>query len=182
MKGLVILADGFEDTEAIMTIDILRRAGFDITTATPNPDLHVTSSFSLHVVADEDIHQIQTKYYEFLVIPGGRAVSQVLTRLDVLENITRQFYDEKKLIGAICAAPSLLIQYGLLKNIEYTCFPGYENLIKAPLHRNVGVCITPQVITGKAMGYTQEFALALIQSLEGKPLADKVFHSMRGEK
>ena len=182
MKGLLILADGFEDTEAIMTLDILQRAGFEVKTAAICKDLHVTSSHALHVLADMFLDDVKVRQFQFLVIPGGRAVEAILRHQQAIERLTLGFHQEQKLIGAICAAPSLLIQYGLLKNIEHTCFPGFEDLEKAPLHRNQGVVITPHIITGKAMGYTQDFALAMVEALGGKPLRDKVYQSMRGEK
>ncbi|MFA6627015.1 MAG: DJ-1 family glyoxalase III [Bacilli bacterium] len=181
MKGLLILADGFEDTEAIMTMDILCRAGFDVKTAALTKDLHVTSTHALHVLADCYLEDVQVKQYQFLVIPGGRAIEVVLRHQSSVETITRAFYKEQKLIGAICAGPSLLIQYGLLRDLEYTCFPSFENLVKAPLYRNVGVVVTPTIITGKAMGYTQDFALAMVEALGGKPLKDKVYQSMCGQ-
>lgn len=182
MKGLVILADGFEDTEAIMTIDILKRAGCEVTTASPTGNLKVISSFNLQVSVEKNLYEIDVKDFQFLVIPGGRAVEAILKKSEIVRTTILAFAKAQKLLAAICAAPSLLINYGLLENTEYTCFPAYENLALAPLYRDKPLVVTKNVITAKAMAYTKEFALAIVKHLLGEKISQKVEKQIRGEK
>ena len=182
MKGLIILADGFEDTEAIMTMDILKRAKCIVKSASPNNDLKVTSSYNLSLFSDIHLNEVSEKDYDFLVIPGGRAVENVLKKNDLVKQLILSFARSKKLIAAICAAPSLLINYGLLENTEYTCFPTYENLALATLYRNQDVVVTKNIITAKAMAYTAEFALAIVEKVCSKEVAKQVLLTIRGEK
>ncbi|MDO8024131.1 DJ-1/PfpI family protein [Candidatus Phytoplasma fabacearum] len=133
MKGLLILQNGFEDCEALATRALLKNNGFDITTITFNNSLDVVSASNLMVKADLSQNVISHEY-DFLIIPGGPYVKNVIEKEhDLLLNILsliNNFANDNKFIGAICAAPAFLGKLNLLKNHSFTCFPGYESYIK----------------------------------------------------
>jgi 4-methyl-5(b-hydroxyethyl)-thiazole monophosphate biosynthesis len=181
MKGLIILANGFEDTEAITTIDVLKRSGIEMTTATPNEDLVVTTQYQHQLLAQVSLNELNSQDYDFLVIPGGGAVSKVLSKLKILPSIIKEFVQAKKLVAAICAAPSLLGKNGFLKGLDYTCFPGYESDTYGGRLLSQGVVVTDKIITAKSMYYTIEFALAIIEKLQGETQKQKVLKSLKGE-
>ncbi|TVY12311.1 DJ-1/PfpI family protein [Candidatus Phytoplasma pini] len=134
MKGLLFLYNGFEDCEAIVTRAMLKKFGFDVITFTPNFSLKVFSSSRLELKADFLIDKMNLDEYDFLIIPGGPYVKQMLEKSDLdlkkILNIIQYFSDKKKIVGAICAAPSFLGKLNLLKKHSFVCYPGYENYIE----------------------------------------------------
>ena len=183
-KGLIILANGFEDVEALGTIDILRRSGIQIDTYGLY-DYEVLTQ-SGHTIKVEnllkDLKQEKRNTYDFLVIPGGKAVFNVLEKDKLVNNIIDYFYLEQKLICAICAAPMILANLGYFKDQTYTVFP---NCIatKVPgknTKRGVEVSSDETFITARSMYYTTDFALAIISTLQGAEQAKKVKHQIMG--
>src|SRR5690554_4651342 len=114
MKGIVILANGFEDTEAIATIDVLKRSKLEITTVSFD-SLAVTSAYNIQVQADMLYKDLKLEEYDFLVIPGGRAVFNVLDKKEEVSELIKIFMEQEKLVAAICAAPMLVGKLGYLK-------------------------------------------------------------------
>lgn len=181
MKGLVILADGFEDTEAIATIDVLKRSKLDITTASFD-SLDVTSQYNLKVKADKLLKDIKEGDYDFLVIPGGRAVFNVLDKKPELSELIGRFVESGRLVAAICAGPSQIGKLGYLKGKKYTCFPSCEQGIDGILQQNKGVIRDGNIITAKAMAYSFDFALEIVEYLQGKEQREAVYKNIRGER
>lgn len=179
MKGIILLASGFEDTEAITTIDILRRAGIEVDMCACNNEEVITTQSGLLVKPELLIKDVVLDNYDFLVIPGGKAVFKTLINLDVVDSVIKKFNDEKKLIACICAAPMLLGKNKLLKDKKYTCFPSCEEGIDGIYTKN-GVEITGNLITGKSMAYTIDFALEIVEYLLGKDIKEKVYKSIFG--
>ncbi|NLD26523.1 MAG: DJ-1/PfpI family protein [Acholeplasmataceae bacterium] len=182
MKGLVILGNGFEDTEAIATIDVLKRSRLEIVTAAFD-SLEVVSKYNLKVQADMLIKDVRSKDYDFLVIPGGRAVFSVLDKKEEVTNLIREFHKANKLVASICAGPSQVGKLGLFKNHQYTCFPGCEGgITEGKYCPEKGVIVDGNFITAKAMAYALDFALAIVEYLQGKKereLVEKSIHGMR---
>ena len=180
MKGLILLASGFEDTEAIATIDILRRAKINIDLCSVNNEEEILTQNKMVIKPDTNsllfekmvikpelfIKNINYKEYDFLVIPGGKAVSKTLINLSDVNEMIHYFNNEHKLIAAICAAPMLLGKAGILKGRKYTCFPGCEKGIEG-VYTKKGVVVTGNIITGKSMAYTIDFALQIVKYLLG---------------
>lgn len=182
MKGLIIFGNGFEDTEAIATIDVLRRAGLDLDYVSMSDELDVKTQTGLTVKANIKIVDAKLDDYEFLVIPGGRAVRDVLDKSTTLSEIILDFADHDKLIAAICAGPSQVGKLGLYEGRDYTCFPSTEQSIIAGNHLpNEGVVVSGNFITAKAMGYSIDFGLAIVEYLLGKDKREKVRKSAYGE-
>ena len=179
-KGLMLLADGFEDTEALATFDVLERGGLVVITATPNHNLLVTTARNHIVKAAINFKDIYPEDYDFLVIPGGPGISGLDKNKKVDELIT-DFVGKNKLVAAICAAPSLVGKLGFYQGHNYTCFPGFEEKITAGNHKDEAVVVSGNFITAKAMYYSLEFGLAIVQKLLGKGIKEKTFKNMKGE-
>ncbi|MGD9604743.1 MAG: DJ-1 family glyoxalase III [Bacilli bacterium] len=182
MKGLIVLADGFEDVEAVATIDVLRRSKIEIHIATINKNLLVESSNHLMVKAEKEWEKVIEKDYDFLVIPGGRAVFSVWDQFAPLSKLIDQFVLSKKLVAAICAGPALVGKLGHYQNHSYTCFPGSEKVIVGGHYLPKETVIRDgNFITAKAMAFTIDFSLAIIEYLQGKEQRERMNHSVRGE-
>lgn len=182
MKGLIILANGFEDTEAITTIDVLKRSGIEVITATPNDDLKVLTQYHHEMKANVILSDVSSNDFDFLVIPGGGAVYTVLHNIEYLPQLISEFINDNKVVAAICAAPSLLGKNGFLKGLDYTCFPGWSEDHYGNLMQDKGVVVTNNLITAKAMYYTIDFALEIIKKLQGEQQMNKILNSIKGEK
>ena len=181
MKGLIIIANGFEDTEALTTIDVLKRSGLEVVTATPNENLIVTTQYKHEIKAQVSLKNIMPNDYDFLILPGGGAVFNVLHKLEDLPKLINHFVSGNKLVAAICAAPSILGRNGLLKGIKYTCFPGCEDNSYQGEFLDKGV-VADKFITAKSMYYTIDFALEIIKRLQGEEQMIKVSKNIKGEK
>lgn len=179
MKGIVILANGFEDTEALATIDVLKRSKLEITTVSFD-SLIVNSQYNLEVKANLLFSDLKPEEYDFLVIPGGRAVFNVLDKKKELLSLIKSFIEKDKLVAAICAGPMLIGKLGYFKNRSFTSFPGTENHIIGN-YQNKGVVRDGNLITAKAMAYSFDFALEIIEFLQGKEQRAAVFKNIRGE-
>jgi 4-methyl-5(b-hydroxyethyl)-thiazole monophosphate biosynthesis len=183
MRGLFILGDGFEDTEAIATIDVLRRAKLEVTCASMEDNLEVKTQTGLTVKADMLISDVKVEDYNFLVIPGGRAVFNVLDKSTILSEIILDFADKDKLIASICAGPSQVGKLGLFAGKDYTCFPTTEaSITRGNLQQDRGVVVSDNYITAKAMGYSIDFGLAIVEYLLGKNVKENVRKAIYGER
>ena len=179
MKGIILLASGFEDTEAITTIDILKRAGLEIDLCAVNNEKEITTQYNLKIKPELLIKKVDYTKYDFLVIPGGKAVFNTLSKLDIINDIIKHFNDSGKLIAAICAAPMLLGRNGMFKEKPFTCFPSCEVGIEG-IYTGEGVTCKDNYITGKSMAYTIEFALKVVEYLKGKEESEKVRKAVFG--
>ena len=115
MKGLMILANGFEDVEALATLDVLRRSKLNVTLVSVNNTLEVTTQSNIVVKAEKLFNELDINEFDFLIIPGGRAVFQVLDKMNEIDNLINHFANNNKLVCAICAAPHLVGKLGHLK-------------------------------------------------------------------
>lgn len=181
MRGLILLADGFEDTEALTTRDVLIRAGIEITTASITDYLQVQSSFGVEVLADSLLKLIfDINPYDFLVLPGGGRGTKNLESSELVKDYINLFKTRNKLICAICAAPSILGKMGLLKNVKYTCFAGFNEGIEGIFTGNE-VEHDGNFITARSMNYSIPFALEIIETILGKETKEKVIIGLQGK-
>lgn len=179
-KGLILLGEGFEDTEAIGVIDILRRAGMQIDTAGINSQKIKTQSGNTFF-ADFVLDSTDLKTYDFLILPGGKAVFRVLEKEKAVDDAITYFHDAGKHIFAICAAPRLLAKKGYFKNQTFTIFPGCLNEPCLGKIVNKGVVAGNKIITAKAMYYVFEFALKIVEKLIDKKTALAVAKEIKGD-
>ncbi len=178
MKGIILLADHFEDVEALITIDILRRAKIDIELISIKNDLKLTTQSNVIIIADKLYTDIDINNYDFLIIPGGKAVFETHLNSEITKKVIEHFNNNNQLIATICAAPSILGKYGLLKNKEYVCFPSCEEGIDGILLQNEKVVVSNNLITSKAAGTTFLFAYEIVKYLRGEEVAKKVLNSV----
>ncbi|MDR0833225.1 MAG: DJ-1/PfpI family protein [Candidatus Symbiothrix sp.] len=174
MKVFLFLATGFEEIEAIGTVDILRRGGLDVTTVSITDELQVLGTHNIPVSADEMFENVDFSSGDLLVLPGGGSGSENLGSHDGLKNLLKQYAGAGKKIAAICAAPMVLGGLGLLQGKRATCYPGYEETLRGATIVDAGVVKDGNIITGKGPGYTFDFALALVAELQGQVKAGEV--------
>lgn len=180
MKGIIILADGFEDVEALATIDILRRSKIVIDTISLDNKIITTQSKN-KIVTDYSYSEININDYDFLIIPGGIAVYNVLDNNKIVDDIIETFYKKNKLICAICAAPMLLVKKGYLDNKKYTIFPSCFDKTQKGLYVDEGVIEEDQFITAKSMYYSIDFALTIVEKLQGKNQKERMLKQIQGK-
>jgi 4-methyl-5(b-hydroxyethyl)-thiazole monophosphate biosynthesis len=165
---LIPLADGVEEMEAVIVIDVLRRAHWSVTAASVGHDLAITASRGVRLVADclwRDIGSLDP--YDGIVIPGGAGGTQALcTRVDVLRAL-QAFNGNGKHIGAICAGPLVLQAAGLLDGRRFTCYPGVEKQIRNAVHCSGDVVRDGNLTTSRGPGTAFEFTLAMISAMSG---------------
>ena len=176
---LVFLANGFEETEAVAPIDILRRNGQNVITVGIGEEV-ITSSHGITVVPDvtEADMSLMTDI-DMIVLPGGMPGTLTLEKSRTVQDTIDYCAANGKFIGAICAAPSILGKKGLLKGKKATCFPGFEEFLEGADFTGEPVEKDGKIITARGAGVAVEFGLKLVEALSGKPASDKIRESMR---
>lgn len=179
MKALIVLSNGFEDVEALCTFDILKRSGIELTKVSLD-SLNVLSAYGNIVNADVLLKDIDYNDFDFLIIPGGKAVFEVLNKRKEIDDLIDDFYFKNKLIACICAAPLLLGKRGYFEGLEYTCFPGCDELIISGIKSDEAVVSNDKFITAKSMYYTIPFALEIVNRVLGYEKMEKVKRNIMG--
>ncbi|MBQ8293708.1 MAG: DJ-1/PfpI family protein [Bacilli bacterium] len=174
MKGMILLANGFEDMEMITALDLLRRANIEVYTFSIYNDKRILSQSRVYYESDELLKNADFSEYDFLIIPGGKAVFSELNNQEI-EAVVETFNKDKKLIASICAAPTILGKMGLLKNKNFTCFPSLENeVIEGIYQKQSTVELVDNYITSRSAGTAIDFALKIIEVLKGKEEALRI--------
>jgi len=177
-KTLVLLADGSEEMEAIITVDVLRRAGWPVTIAAAGDHRTITASRGVQIRADTCLHNIDASSYDLLVLPGGKGGTDSFCASEAVLQMLRHFDAEGKAIAAICAAALALDAAGILRNRQYTCYPGVETGIHNGHHCAVPVVQDENLTTSQGPGTTFSFCLALVEKFENKKAADELRRQM----
>ena len=189
MKGVYIfLANGFEETEAIAPLDILRRGGVDVKTVSIHRDKYVTGAHKVTVAADLTYGEFKanveldgTEADDVMTFPGGMPGTKNLAENAEIINFMRLHYAEGGSLAAICAAPGLVIsQLPSLKGIHFTCYDGFEDGPEARggIYEKVPAVADGNIITGRGPGCAVDFGLAILAHLKGEETADEVRKSM----
>ena len=170
----LFLADGFEEIEALQTLDLLRRANIDVLTVGVTGKV-ANGSHKIPVVCDIDCASLPyNSDFDMIILPGGMPGSTNLDKAECVEKYIKLALENDKLICAICAAPFILGKRGILKGKNATCFPGFENQLEGATVVDAGVVRDGNIITGRAMGSAHDFALTILEALQGKEAADKM--------
>ncbi len=169
---LVPLAQGCEELEAITIIDLLRRAGVDVTSAGLD-EKHVKASRGVVLVPDTDIDSALQKQYDMIVLPGGLPGADHLDADSRIRERLIQMADEGQYVAAICAAPKVLASTGILKDKKATCYPGVLDAIGVNSEATA-VVEDGNIITSRGPGTAMDFALTLIEKLVGKEKREEV--------
>jgi 4-methyl-5(b-hydroxyethyl)-thiazole monophosphate biosynthesis len=171
MKILVPLAEGFEEIEAVTIIDTLRRGGIETVTASLHTPV-VTGAHSIPVTAD--IILADDEKWGGIVLPGGMPGSANLKKDPRVIKLIQKIYESGGIAAAICAAPIVLAEAGILEGRNYTCYPGYEDEIKTGKFTSEPVTTDGKIITGRGAACAIPFTLRIVEILKGKETADKV--------
>lgn len=164
---IVFLADGFEEVEALTVVDLLRRAGICVTTASVMEDREVKGAHDIPVKADAMAQDVDYNRADLVVLPGGGHGTENLGKSQIVKEQCLAFADGKQ-VAAICAAPTVLAGLGLLENRKATCYPGMEGGMHGALMQNQPVVADGNITTGRAPGAAIPFALELIRQLRGE--------------
>jgi 4-methyl-5(b-hydroxyethyl)-thiazole monophosphate biosynthesis len=170
----LLLADGFEEIEAIAVIDVLRRADINIKTYSLNQKM-VRGSHGIAVEADESIEVADKENFTMVVLPGGPGVERLKEDPRVGHLLAKQI-GPNKYVAAICAAPTVLANYGMLKGRSVTGYPGTERKLRdAEANFTEGkVVIDEHLITSRGPGTAIDFALEIVTALRGAAMSEKV--------
>ena len=173
MKVAIVLANGFEEIEAVSLIDILRRADIDAVSVGLDKKC-VCGTHGVEMIADEILDDIKVSGFDMIVLPGGLPGAENLAKSEKLGKILRDFDVNNTKIGAICAAPWALATAGVLKS-SYTCYPGFENQIAHPGYTNSANVVKDQnIMTSKGPATAMEFALQIVRELKGEQVYSKL--------
>ena len=167
----IFLIDGFEETEALTTVDILRRGGVVVTTASLTGRQEVISKNKIPVRADAMFETVKDEKFDMLILPGG---TLNIKDHEGLQELVKKYHAEGKLIAAICAAPAALGKAGILAGKTAVCYPGLEkHLTGARIGTHI-VETDGNITTAKGPAVTPFFALKLLEILEGKAMSEEV--------
>jgi 4-methyl-5(b-hydroxyethyl)-thiazole monophosphate biosynthesis len=174
-RVLVPLAQGCEELEAVTIIDLLVRAGIEVTTAGLN-EQPVIASRGTRIIPDTTLDQVMDQSFDMIVLPGGQPGASNLRDDSRVQQLLKCHAAEDKYVAAICAAPSALAAAGLLDRKTATAFPGTLEAIKNPAIKISAkdVEIDGKIITSRGPGTAMDFALTLIELLAGKAQREKV--------
>ena len=170
---IVFLADGFEECEGLLVVDLLRRAGVQVVTASVTGRREVVSSHQVALLADALAEEADFAAGDLLVLPGGMPGTAHLGESELVRAQCLAFAREKYL-AAICAAPSILADLGLLEGKPAACHPSVEGKMAGAVLTGRGVEKAGNIITGRGLGTAIPFALELIRTLAGGETADRV--------
>lgn len=170
---LVPIADGSEEIEAVCIIDVLRRAGAEVTVASVDK-LHVTASRGVKLVADKLISQCMNEVYDVIALPGGMPGAEHLRDSRELETILRKQSEQNRLLAAICASPAVVFaHHRLLRQRRATCHPNFVDQLPNKEAAESRVVVDGNFVTSRGPGTALEFALKLVELLFGKQKAEE---------
>jgi 4-methyl-5(b-hydroxyethyl)-thiazole monophosphate biosynthesis len=174
MNVFVFLAEGFEEIEAIVPIDIFRRAAIDVTTVSISASKEVRGAHGVTVLADKLFSETNFTENDLLFLPGGMPGTNNLDAHEGLKALLQKQIGENKPVAAICAAPLILGKLNLLNGLEAICYPGYEENLHGAILSKEKIVKSGIISTAKGAGVALQFALKIVEDLKGKPLADKI--------
>ncbi len=174
-KVMVPFAEGFEELEALTIVDVLRRAGITVDMVGIVGTM-VTGGHGIRVTMDKKLLQVHAEDYNCIILPGGNPGYINLGRSSTLLELLKKMNGQGKLIGAICAAPSVLAKAGVLEGKRATIYPGMEKEIPYP--RGEKVVVDGNIITSQGPGTAMEFALKIVETLMGKEMTYSMKRSL----
>lgn len=177
-KVYVFLADGFEEIEGLTAVDVLRRAGADTVTVSVMGRKEITGSHGIQVMADCLFEDTDFSEAALLVLPGGMPGTLNLKAHSGLAELLEQFDRKEKYIAAICAAPTILSDLGMLAGRRACAYPSFEENLNCKEVVREPVTTDGHIITGRGMGAAIPFALKLTEFLFGREKADEIAESI----
>jgi len=176
-KIAVLLADGFEEIEAISVIDILRRAEQNVIIVGVTGSI-VTSARGVKIIADELIANIKPSDLDMVILPGGKGGADNLNESQQVTNLIIQLNEEGKYIGAICAAPFVLAEKGLLTGKDATSYPSFKEKLSMANYKEDRTVVYENIITSKGPATAADFAFELLEKLTDKEKIEEIKKGM----
>ena len=173
-QAFLFLANGFEESEAIVPADILRRGGVELTVVSVTGKREVAGANKITVAADKLFNECDFGMADMLILPGGMPGAKNLNEHDALKKLLTQFAARGGWVAAICAAPIVLGGLGLLKGRKATCYPGFEGQLAGATYTAQPTEIDGKIITGRGPGYAYDFGFVLLAALMGEDVAKAV--------
>ena len=170
----ILVADGFETIECLTILDVLRRGGVRASLVSVMATREAVSAQQVNIVCDYTLDEVDMSEYDYIVLPGGMPGTTNLRRDQRVCDLVSEFASTKH-VAAICAAPSILGELGLLIGRKATCFPGFESSFPAGTFAGPKtVVVDGNIITASALGPALPFALAVLEDIAGKKAVEKV--------
>ena len=177
-KIAIFMADGCEEIEGLTVVDIARRAGIEIDMISISDTKTVTSSHKVTFMTDLTKGEADFSNYDGIVLPGGLPGTLNLGADETVNRVIKEFAAEGKMVAAVCAAPSVLGEAGLLQGKKATCYPGYEDKLLGGQWVEEEVAVDGNIITSRGLGTTIPFALEIVKYLidekKSKAISDKI--------
>lgn len=170
----IFLAPGFEECEALLVVDLCRRAGLDITTVSIEDKCEVTSSHNVTVIADCILADVDFNSLDMIILPGGMPGTLNLEACEPLMKQLESFYEKGKCVSAICAAPSIFGHKGFLKGRKAVSFPSFESHLEGAEVSQKSVAVSDHVTTSRGLGTAIDFGLAIVERYCGSEKAEEV--------
>ena len=174
----VFLAPGFEEIEALATVDVLRRAGLETRTIGVTAG-EITGAHGITVRTDAVIAQVSEENPDAVVLPGGMPGTLNLEKCPEVCRMVQRAYKNGRIVAAICAAPSVLGHLGILQGYKATCYPGFETELTGAEKVPQGVCRDGQIITANGAGNAIAFGLEIVRAFCGDSAADGIAAAMQ---
>ncbi len=170
----IFMANGCEEIEGLTVVDIVRRAGLEISVISISGSREVTGSHNITFLADTAKNEADYGELEGIILPGGMPGTLNLAADETVIQIVRQFAREQKLVAAICAAPGILGQEHILEGKKATCHPGFEDKLIGAEWTDEPVVVDGNVITSRGMGTAVEFGLAVVRYFTDEGTVEKL--------
>ncbi len=178
-KTYVFFADGFEEIEAIGTVDILRRSGMNVVTVSVKDTHEVTGAHNVTIKTDILLPEVTLDNVEWLVLPGGMPGAENLHNCKPLQELLKAQNAKKGRIAAICASPAVVLgQLGLIEGKRATCYPGFEKLCKGAKMEDVRCVTEDNIVTANGPSSVTNMCYAIITISKGRQKADEVMTGM----
>lgn len=174
----LFLATGFEEIEAVATIDVIRRANIDITTVSVTGQRLVTGAHNIAIEADRLFEDTDFVKAQMLILPGGMPGTLNLEKYEPLITLIKNHNKVGGRIAAICAAPSILGHLHILRNQQAVCHPGFEQELTGAFNAKENVVVSGNIITAKGPGFAAEFGLKIVEAISGPDAARQVADGM----
>lgn len=173
-RTAIFFATGYEEIEALTVVDILRRAGEEITMVSVTDERTVTSSHGVEVTMDKVLSEVNFDETDVIVLPGGMPGTKNLEACAALMEQVDAFVQAGKIVAAVCAAPSILGHRGHLNGKKACSFPDMESQLEGAEVLREPAVIDGNIITGRGMGAAIPFGLAILEKLQGKEAAEEL--------
>ncbi|TGZ55447.1 hypothetical protein CRM22_010406 [Opisthorchis felineus] len=180
-KALIVIAPGFEEVEAVTVFRVLKSGKLQPTLVRLEhvTDPMVEGANGLSIRTDGELKEEEANEYDLIVLPGGNKGTKEMKKSERLRRVLESFVRDKKYIGAICLAPSVLNHFNLLQNSTLTSYPSIENEMRQRYtYVTKSVVVDERLITSRGPGTAMEFALKLVELLTGEQNSDTIAHDL----